>query len=71
VSQSVCNVKRVVNRGREAWGPFIAPQENLAVGVSEIRHVRVRGWTCPANLSGTQLGDRICSVRDLVAEKLG
>jgi hypothetical protein len=26
VSQSVCNVKYVANRAREAWGPFIAPQ---------------------------------------------
>jgi hypothetical protein len=40
VSQSVCNVKRVTNHAREVWGPFIAPQENLAVGVTETR-------TCP------------------------
>jgi hypothetical protein len=36
-------------------GPFIAPQGNLAVGVSEIR-------TYPTIVSGTQPGDRICSV---------
>jgi hypothetical protein len=44
-------------------GPFIASQENLAVGVSETR-------TCPANLSGTRLGDWICPVWDLVAEEI-
>jgi hypothetical protein len=40
VSQSICNVKRVVNRAKEARGGFYNPQENLAVGVSETR-------TCP------------------------
>jgi hypothetical protein len=44
-------------------GPFIAPQENLAVGVSETQ-------TCPANLSGTRLGNRICLVWNLVTEKI-
>jgi hypothetical protein len=52
-------------------GPFIALQENLAVGVSETRTCLGRGQTCPTNLSGTRLGDWICSVRDLVAEELG
>jgi hypothetical protein len=64
VSQSVCNVKWVANHAREAWGAFYSPQENLAVGVSETR-------TCPTNLSGTRLGDRICPVQDLVTEELG
>jgi hypothetical protein len=36
VSQSVCNVYSEFFSAREAWGePFIAPQENLAIGVSE------------------------------------
>jgi hypothetical protein len=30
----------VASHAREAWGPFIGPQENLAVGVSET-------WTFP------------------------
>jgi hypothetical protein len=45
-------------------GPFMAPQENLAIGVSETR-------TCPANLSGNKHGDQICQVRDIVAQELG
>jgi hypothetical protein len=45
-------------------GPSIAPQENLAIGVSETR-------TCLANLSGNMLGDRICPIRDLVPDELG
>jgi hypothetical protein len=45
-------------------GGFYSSQENLTVGVSEIR-------TCPANLFGTRHGDRICPVRDLATEKLG
>jgi hypothetical protein len=49
-------------------GSFIAPQENLVVGVSETQTCLVGGRTCPAHLSGNQLGDRICLVRDLVAE---
>jgi hypothetical protein len=52
-------------------GAFYNPQENLAVGVSQTRTCRVEGRTCPANLSGNRLGDRICSVQDLVAEELG
>jgi hypothetical protein len=52
-------------------GPFIAPQENLVVGVLETRTCLGRGWTCPTNLSGTQLGDRICLVQDFVTEELG
>jgi hypothetical protein len=40
VLQSVCKVKFVANCAREAWGPFIAAEGNLAVGVSETR-------TCP------------------------
>jgi hypothetical protein len=31
----------VANPAREAWGPFIAPQGNLVIGVSETR-------TCPS-----------------------
>jgi hypothetical protein len=57
-------MKWVANRAREVWGPFIAPQENVAIGVLETR-------TCPANLSGTRLGDQICPIWDLVAEELG
>jgi hypothetical protein len=49
-------------------GPFIAPQENLAVGVSETWTCPGRGRTCAANLSGTRFGNRICPVRDLVIE---
>jgi hypothetical protein len=52
-------------------GPFITPQENLAVGVSETRTCPAQGRTCPANLSGTRLGHRICPIWDLVAEELG
>jgi hypothetical protein len=64
VSQSVCNMKREANRAKEACVTFYIPQENLAVEVTETQ-------TCPANLSRSQLGYRICSVRDLVAEELG
>jgi hypothetical protein len=42
----------------------MAPQENLVVGVSEIR-------TCSINFSGNRFGDRICPVQDLVTEELG
>jgi hypothetical protein len=49
-------------------GSFIAPQENLAVGVSETQTCLGQGRTCLGNLSGSWLGDRICPVRDLVAE---
>jgi hypothetical protein len=52
-------------------GAIYIPQENLAVGVSEIWIRAGRGWTCPTNLSGTWLGDRICPVWDLVTEELG
>jgi hypothetical protein len=45
-------------------GGLSNPQENLAVEVSETR-------TYLTNLSGNWLGDRICSVRDLVAEESG
>jgi hypothetical protein len=34
-SQSVCKLKLVVKWAEEAWGPFIAPQRNMSVGVSE------------------------------------
>jgi hypothetical protein len=57
VSQCVCNMKRVDNRAREAWGPFIDPQENLAIGVSKTQTCLGRG--------------QICLVRDLVTEELG
>jgi hypothetical protein len=43
-------------------GTFIAPQENLAVGVSEPRTCPGQGQTCPINLSGTWLEDQICPV---------
>jgi hypothetical protein len=43
VSQSVCNVQWVASSAREAWGPIIAPQENLVVGVSETRTCLGRG----------------------------
>jgi hypothetical protein len=33
----------VANRAREAWGPFIVPQENLTIGVSETRTYPGRG----------------------------
>jgi hypothetical protein len=52
-------------------GPFIAPQENLAIGVSETRTRPGRGRTCPANLSGNWLGDWICPIWDLVVDELG
>jgi hypothetical protein len=52
-------------------GPFIAPQENLAIGVSETRTCPGRELACPANLSGNRLRDQICLVRDLVVEELG
>jgi hypothetical protein len=52
-------------------GAFRAPQENLVVGCQKIGHVRAGGRTCPANLSGSGLGDRICLVQDLVAPELG
>jgi hypothetical protein len=51
-------------------GPFIAPEKNVTVGVSKTQTCQVGGRPCPANLSGTLLGDRICSVRDLVIEEL-
>jgi hypothetical protein len=51
-------------------GDFIAPQENLAIGVSEIRICPGRGRTCSAHLFGTWLADRICPVWDLVAEEI-
>jgi hypothetical protein len=41
----------VTSHAREAWGSFIALQENLAVGVSET-------WTCPgrrSDMSGHRL----------------
>jgi hypothetical protein len=41
----------VTNCARESWGPFIAPQENLVVGVLETR-------ACPGqepNMSGHRL----------------
>jgi hypothetical protein len=41
VSQSVCKLNLVVNPSSEAWGPFIAPQGNLAVECQKARHVRV------------------------------
>jgi hypothetical protein len=60
VSLSVYKSNRVTIRAREAGGggDFIVPQENLPVGVSETR-------TCPANLSGTRPGDRMCPIRGL------
>jgi hypothetical protein len=39
----------VANCAREVWGPFIAPQENLAIGVSET-------WTCPGQ--GPDMSDK-------------
>jgi hypothetical protein len=64
VSLGVYTVKWVANllEGRGGGGAFIAPQENLAVGVSEIR---------TTNLFGSWLGDRICLVWDLITEELG
>jgi hypothetical protein len=52
-------------------GPFIALQENLAIGVLEIQTCLGQGRTCPVNLSGTWLGNWICLVQDLVAKKVG
>jgi hypothetical protein len=51
--------------------PFIAPKRIKPLGWQKPEHVWAEGRTCPANLSGSQLGDRICLVRDLVAEELG
>jgi hypothetical protein len=51
-------------------GHFIAPQENLAVGVPETWTCPVEGQTCSTNLFGSRLGDRICPIRDLAAEEL-
>jgi hypothetical protein len=50
---------------------FYSPQENLAVGVSETQTCLVGGQTCPAHLSGNQVGDRICLAWDLVADESG
>jgi hypothetical protein len=51
-------------------GPFIAPQENLAIGVSETRTCSSRGQTYPANLFGNRLEDWICPICDLVVDEL-
>jgi hypothetical protein len=52
-------------------GPFIAPKENLAVGVSETQTCPGRGLDMSGQLSEKRLGDPICPVPDLVAEELG
>jgi hypothetical protein len=51
VFQSVCNVKSVANRAREAWGAFYSPQENLVIGVSKTQICPDRG----PNMSGQPL----------------
>jgi hypothetical protein len=59
-------------------GPFTAPQENLAIGVSKtqtclvrdlvakelgwVGYVQIRGRTCPGNASGIRPRRRICLV---------
>jgi hypothetical protein len=51
LSQRVCKLQLVAKWAEAAWGPFIAPQGNLPIGVSEIQ-------TCPSwgpDMSGNHL----------------
>jgi hypothetical protein len=61
----------VDNHAREAWGPFIAPQENLVVGVSETRTCLGQGPDMFGQPLWMLAWGPDMSVWDLVAEELG